>query len=70
MIASLTEIELDLLDSTSREQVLAQLQDRRGCLPLGMTDEWLAQQSTSRLRLLVLAAKLIDVVWRVPCSPR
>ncbi|HEV3261251.1 MAG TPA: hypothetical protein VG013_30640 [Gemmataceae bacterium] len=62
MIAQLAEIELHLLDSMSREQVLAMLLQRNACIPVEMSEEWLSLQCTDRLRLLLLAAKLIEVV--------
>jgi hypothetical protein len=61
MIAMMIELEVRLLKLVGREQLLATLSERQDCLPLELTEDWLEQQTTDRLRLLVLAARLIFV---------
>lgn len=58
MIASLVEVEVRLLDSSSREQLVATLRES------GITQAWLAEQSTDRLRLLLLAVRLLRMLRR------
>jgi hypothetical protein len=61
MIAMMIELEVRLLKLVGREQLLATLSERQDCLPPELTEDWLEQQTTDRLRLLVLAARLIFV---------
>jgi hypothetical protein len=62
MISALTELELRLLDRMDREQLIAALGRARHWLLVEISDEWLSEQSTERLRILLLAAKLLRVL--------
>jgi hypothetical protein len=62
MIAFLTEIELQQLDSLDREQLLAKLSHHLDCLPLEFTHEWQDRQATDSLRMLLLAARVIHLL--------
>jgi hypothetical protein len=64
MTAFLLDLELQLLDSMSQEQLLAELKPRQHCLTCEMSGEWLCGRPPCALRMLLLAAKLIDVVRR------
>jgi hypothetical protein len=64
MFAELTKLELRLLDGQNRDQLIDTLMERKDELRLEFTRQWLEDQSTDRLRLLVLAAKLLSLVRR------
>jgi hypothetical protein len=62
MFATLLKLELALLDDLGRKQLIDALLASRDKLSLDFTSEWLEAQSTERLRLLLLAAKLLRVL--------
>ena len=62
MIASPADLQLRRLDVLSREEVLALLRQRQCRLPREVSEDWLRLQSSFRLRLLLLAGILTDVV--------
>jgi hypothetical protein len=62
MIAVLVELEGRLLEAANRDQLIATLAERADCLPPEFTRERLEQQPTDRLRLLLLAARMIYVL--------
>jgi hypothetical protein len=62
MLTSVADLEFRLLESMSREQMLAVLSQRQDLLPPAMSADWLSRQSMSALRMLLLAAKLLDAV--------
>ena len=68
MVTSIILLETQLLESLSREQLLGRLSERRTLLPLPMTMSWLDRQSTCNLRMLLLAAKVIDAVWHLDAT--
>lgn len=69
MVTSVILLEMPLLESLSREQLLGLLSERRALLPPSMGLRWLVRQSTCNLRMLLLAAKLIDAAWHLDCYP-
>jgi hypothetical protein len=64
MLTSVADLELRLLESMTRGELLALLSRQPDLLPLEMSGDWLSRQPTSSLHMLVLAAKLIEVAWR------
>jgi hypothetical protein len=62
MFATLLKLELALLDDLSRDQLISALLECRDNLSLEFTPEWLEGQTLERLRLLLLAAKLLRVL--------
>ncbi len=62
MFSTLLKLELALLDDLGREQLIGALLECRDKLSFEFTPEWLEAQSTERLRLLLLAAKLLRVL--------
>jgi hypothetical protein len=48
------------LDSISRQDMIARLLEYRDCPPIDFRSEWLHEQPTAQLRLLLLAA---DLYW-------
>jgi hypothetical protein len=62
MSATLAELELRTFDELSHEQLIAMLLERTDCLPKRFTRERLERQSTEELQILLLAAKLLDVL--------
>lgn len=72
MFDAMARLELRLLEGLDRRQVLDLLHERQSCLPPALTADWLDGQPTTRLRLLLLAAKVIDLVgppYRPPAPP-
>jgi len=65
MVATIADLEVQLLDSMNHNQVVGILNQRKHLLPPQMTAEWLAGQSTGALRMLLLAVKLIDAAWHL-----
>jgi hypothetical protein len=65
MLRPVADLELRLLESMPREQLLAILSGRPDLLPPQMDAGWLSRQPTASLHMLVLAAKLIEVAWRL-----
>jgi hypothetical protein len=61
MVSTLGELELQSIDLMSRQQVLDAIGPRQDCLPPDLR-EHLEEQPTGRLRLLLMAARLIQVL--------
>jgi hypothetical protein len=59
MFRILVGLELALLEKLSRDQLIEALLERKDCLSLEFTREWLQVQHTEQLRLFLLAAKLL-----------
>jgi hypothetical protein len=70
LISTLTELELRQLDSMSREQLISRLLEFKDNTPVEFCQELLEQQGTDRLRLLLLAVKLIRVLRQPSSCPR
>jgi len=62
VFTTLIKLELAFLEKLNREQLIAMLMERLDGLSLDFTKEWLEAQSSDRLRLFVLAAKLFRVL--------
>jgi hypothetical protein len=69
MLGALIGLELRLLDAWGRERLIAALLERRDGLALDFTREGLEELSTERLRILVLAAKLLSLLKRQKRCP-
>ncbi len=61
MIPLVFQLEMHLIDAMSRSQLQQELRARQDCLPLDCR-ELLEGQPTDRLRLLVLAVRVIHTV--------
>jgi hypothetical protein len=61
MVSTLGKLELQLIDPLNRQQLIEAVRLRRNCLPLDLLDG-LEQQATDQLRLLLLTARLIEVL--------
>jgi hypothetical protein len=62
VFTTLIKLELAFLEKLNREQLIAVLMERLDGPSLDFTKEWLDAQSSDRLRLFVLAAKLFRVL--------
>jgi hypothetical protein len=62
MIQTVAELELRTFDTLTREQLITLLLERVDCLPRHFTRERLEGYSTEDLQILLLAAKLLDVL--------
>jgi hypothetical protein len=65
MLTSVASLELRALESMTREELLALLGGRPDLLPPALSGGRLSRQPTPSLHMLAVAAKLIDVVWRM-----
>jgi hypothetical protein len=65
MVSTLGELEMHVIDPMSRQQLLEALRPRRDCLPPDLRER-LEEQPTERLRLLLLAARLIHALRLLP----
>jgi hypothetical protein len=61
MVSTLTELEMQLIDTMSREQLLAAIRQRLNSLPPDLLMQ-LEDQPTDALRLYLLAARLIGAL--------
>jgi hypothetical protein len=61
MISTLGKLELHLIDPLSRQQLLDAVRLQRNCLPADLL-VGLEEQGTDQLRLLLLTARLIEVL--------
>ena len=61
MVSTLTELEMQLIDTMSREQLLAAIRQRLNSLPADLLMR-LEDQPTDALRLHLLAARLIGAL--------
>jgi hypothetical protein len=64
MIATLVTLELRTIELLSREQLITLLLGMGNCLPRPYSRERLETQPTEHLQILLLAAKLFDVIVR------
>src|SRR5215468_8103423 len=62
MFTTLIKLELAFLEKLNREQLITMLMERLDGLSLNFTKDWLEKQSSDRLRLFLLAAKLFRVL--------
>jgi hypothetical protein len=62
MIAAWAELELCSLGKLSRDQLIALVLRRRDQLGLKFDQEWLEDQPTQRLRVLLMAARLLGLL--------
>jgi len=58
MISRTGRVEIRHIDSLKREQLIRILMEFKECTPLPINEEWLEEQTTDRLRLLLLAVRL------------
>ena len=66
MPTSVADLELRSLESMTRAELLALLGGRPELLlPPALSGDWLSRQPTPSLHMLAVAAKLIEVVWRM-----
>jgi hypothetical protein len=61
MVACFCALEMHCLDSMTRAQLIEDLAEHPDCLPADL-QEHVAEQATDRLRLHVLAARLIHAL--------
>jgi hypothetical protein len=64
MFATLLKLELMFLDGLNRDQLIRNILEQRDNITLQFSKNWLEEQSTDCLRLLLLAAKLLLVLRR------
>jgi hypothetical protein len=64
MIATFGTLELRTFETLSREQLMTLLVEAGSCLRRPCSREQLEEQSTEQLQILLLAAKLLDVIDR------
>jgi hypothetical protein len=64
MIATLAALELRTFETLNREQLITLLLEAGNCLPRPYSRQRLETQSTEQLQILLLAAKLFDVIVR------
>jgi hypothetical protein len=64
MVSSLGELELQCIDELTRPELLAAIRASQAHLPVDLLER-LEEQSTHRLQLLLLAARLIHVLRQV-----
>jgi hypothetical protein len=57
----LLDLEMTYLDGMSRQQLIEALEERCDCLPIDLRQH-LAEEPTTRLRLLLFAGRLIHVL--------
>ena len=65
MVNDLSELELKCIEPMTREQLLAAIRLREKCLPPDLRSQ-LDEQPLGRLRLLLLAARLIYALRQLP----
>jgi hypothetical protein len=65
VLASVADLELRSLESMTRAELLAILDGRPELFSPALSGEWLSRQPTPSLHMLAVAAKLIEVVWRM-----
>jgi hypothetical protein len=66
--ATLFELEMRCLDSMPRQQVIEAIRERVDCLPADLR-EWMAEEPTDRLRLMLFAARLIHALRQLRTQP-
>jgi hypothetical protein len=66
MMVALSELELHCIDELTRPQLIGAIRERFDCLPEDLRLR-LEEQGAERLRLLLLAALLIQVLRQAPC---
>jgi hypothetical protein len=62
MFTTLIKLELAFLDKLNREELIAKLMESQEGVALDFARDWLDAQSTDRLRLYVLAARLFRIL--------
>ena len=58
MISRMGKVEIRQIDSLKRRDLISILLEFKDCPPISFTEPWLEEQTTDRLRLLLLAARL------------
>jgi hypothetical protein len=66
MIATLGQLEMHCIDRLCRQELIDAIRARGDCLPEDLR-QGLENQPTDRLRLLLLAARLVHVLRQAPC---
>ena len=67
MVATLLDSELQRLDRLTRQELLADICFRQELLPADLL-ECLAEKSTGQLQILMLVARLIEVLRRMQAA--
>ena len=62
MIAAWADVELRSLEKLSHDELVTLLMVKRDQLELGFSQDWLEDQSTERLRIFLLAARLLCLI--------
>jgi hypothetical protein len=65
----LLDLEMNYLDSMSRQQLIEALGERADCVPNDLREQ-VDEQPTNRLRLLLFAARLIHVLRQLQHNKR
>jgi hypothetical protein len=65
MVSELSELEMKCIEPMTREQLLAAIRKREDCLPPDLRER-LEEQPMGRLKLLLLAARLIYALRQLP----
>jgi hypothetical protein len=67
--ATLFELEMRCLDAMPRQQLIDAIRERMDCLPTDLR-EWVAEEPTDRLRLMLFAARLIHALRQLRAQAR
>jgi hypothetical protein len=67
MVSELSELEMKCIEPMTRDQLLKAIRQREDCLPPDLRER-LDEQPIGRLRLLLLAARLIYALRQLPAS--